>query len=132
VLVSGQRAATLCGMNLRPARRAFTLIEILVALILMGVAAAGLVSALTGDRRLRDLAAAQLFAAERARERIESLAALPCSASAGGTSNSAWGSERWNATASKEGQSSWQLADTLSLGRSTAPVILLARVACPE
>src|SRR5476651_692959 len=128
-MVSGPRGATLCGMNLRRARRAFTIIEILVALILLGVAGAGLVSALTGDRRLRDLAAAQLFAADRARERLESLAALPCAAAASGTSASPWGSERWSAIAT---QNSWQLTDTLSLARVAAPLIVLARVACPE
>ena len=49
-------------------RRAFTLVELLVALIMVGVGVAGLVSALTGDRRLRDMAAAHAFAADRARE----------------------------------------------------------------
>lgn len=119
---------TLCGMNRRCARRAFTLIEVLVALILMGVASAGLVSALSGDRRLRDLAAAQLFAADRARERLESLAALPCVAAASGVSTSPWGSERWSAAASP---SSWTLTDTLSLARTAAPLVIVARVACP-
>jgi prepilin-type N-terminal cleavage/methylation domain-containing protein len=129
VMVSGQHGARLCDMNSRRAPRAFTIIEILVALILMGVAAAGLVSALTGDRRLRDLAASQTFAADRTRERLETLAALPCAAAASGTSASAWGSERWNASAS---QSSWQLTDTLSLVRVGAPLLVLARVGCPE
>ena len=111
------------------ARHAFTLIEVLVALILLGVAAAGLVSALTGDRRLRDLAAAQLFAADRARERLELLAALPCSSVASGASASAWGSERWSASVS---QASWHLTDSLSLVQTAAPVVIVARVACPE
>ena len=125
-MVSGVPVATLCDMN---RRRAFTLIEVLVALILMGVAAAGLVSALTGDRRLRDLAAAHLFAADRARERLESLAVLPCVAAASGASISAWGSERWTAAVS---QSSWELADTLVLAHIAAPLVIRARVACPE
>jgi prepilin-type N-terminal cleavage/methylation domain-containing protein len=129
VMVCGLHGATLCCMKLRETRQAFTIIEILVALILLGVAGAGLVSALTGDRRLRDLAAAQLFAADRARERLESLAALPCAAAASGTSASPWGSERWSAIAT---QNSWQLTDTLSLARVAAPLIVLARVACPE
>lgn len=116
-------------MKLRRARRAFTLVELLVALMLMGVAAAALVSALSGDRRLRDLGAAHLFAADRTRERLESLAALPCGAAASGTSASAWGTERWNATAA---QSSWILTDTLTLTRSKAPLVILARIACPE
>lgn len=130
-MVFRERGATFGGMNLRRARRAFTLIEMLVALMLMAVAAAALVSALTGDRRLRDLAAAQQFAADRARERLESLAALPCAAAASGTSASVWGSERWSATAV---QSSWNLTDTLRLAGSASekPLVVLARVACPE
>src|SRR5579871_2262514 len=119
-MVSGARHATFVGMKLHRGRRAFTLIELLVALILMGVAAAALVSALTGDRRLRDLASAQLFVADRARERLESLAGLPCAAAVSGTGTSAWGSERWSATAT---QSSWSLTDSLILARSAAPVV---------
>jgi prepilin-type N-terminal cleavage/methylation domain-containing protein len=119
---------TLCGMDHRRARRAFTLVEVLVALMLMGIASAGLASALTNDRRLRDLAAAQLFAADRARARLESLAALPCAASASGASASTWGSERWSAAGSP---SSWTLTDTLVLARTAAPLVFVARVACP-
>jgi prepilin-type N-terminal cleavage/methylation domain-containing protein len=109
-------------------RRAFTLIEVLVALIIMGVGAAGLAGALAGDLRLRDLAAANALAAGVARDRLELLAALPCSADASGTSESAWGSERWRASASP---SSWSLTDTLRLRRTAAPVVIRARVACP-
>jgi len=113
----------------RCARRAFTIIELLVALVLMGVAAAGLAGALTGDRRLRDLAAAQAFAADRARERLELLAALPCSSEASGTSASVWGLERWRASSS---QVAWSLTDSLLLRRSAAPLVIEARVACPD
>lgn len=110
-------------------RRAFTLIEVLVALTLLGVASAGLVTALTGDRRLRDMSAAQLFAAGRARDRIESLALLPCAPDASGTSASEWGSERWHASSSVSG---WSLTDSLVLARSAVPLVIQARVACPE
>jgi prepilin-type N-terminal cleavage/methylation domain-containing protein len=116
-------------MNRRRARRAFTLIELLVALVIMCVAAAGLAGALTGDRRLRDSAAANAFAAGRARERIELLAALPCSPEASGASSSAWGSERWRAWSSS---STWHLTDSLVLRRSAAPVVIEAHVACPD
>jgi prepilin-type N-terminal cleavage/methylation domain-containing protein len=113
----------------RCARRAFTIIELLVALVLMGVAAAGLAGALTGDRRLRDLAAAQAFAADRTRERLELLAALPCSSEASGTSSSVWGLERWRASSS---QVAWSLTDSLLLRRSAAPLVIEARIACPD
>jgi prepilin-type N-terminal cleavage/methylation domain-containing protein len=110
-------------------RRAFTLIEVLVALILLGVASAGLVTALTGDRRIRDMSAAQIFAADRARDRIETLALLPCAADASGTSASAWGSERWHASLSQAG---WNLTDSLVLIRSSVPLVIQARVGCPD
>jgi prepilin-type N-terminal cleavage/methylation domain-containing protein len=110
-------------------RRGFTLIEVLVALILLGVASAGLVTSLTGDRKIRDMSAAQLFAAGRARDRIETLALLACAADASGTSVSAWGSERWHASASP---TAWSLTDSLVLTRSTVPLVIQARVACPD
>jgi prepilin-type N-terminal cleavage/methylation domain-containing protein len=123
------RARTLRGMNPRRARRAFTLIEILVALMMMGVAAAGLVSALTGDHRLRDMAAVRTFAADRARERLELLAALPCAGDTSGTTVSAFGAERWRASVSP---SAWLLTDSV-VPRSPAHVLVIeARVACPD
>ena len=125
------------GMNrsrARPARhafhqrRAFTLVELLVALVMMGIAAAGLAGALTGDRRLRDMAAAYSFAAGRVRDRLELLAALPCLADASGASASAWGSERWRASPSRF---AWHLTDSLVLRRLVEPLVVEARVACP-
>ncbi len=97
--------------------------------MLMGVAAAGLVRALTGDRKLRDLAASHAFAAAQTRERLEWLAALPCAAQASGSASSAWGAERWHATASAL---AWNLTDTLLLRTSAAPVVILARISCPD
>jgi prepilin-type N-terminal cleavage/methylation domain-containing protein len=127
------RARTLRGMNPRRARRAFTLIEILVALMMMGVAAAGLVSALTGDHRLRDMAAVRTFAADRARERLELLAALPCAGDTSGTTISALGAERWRASVSRSvSRSAWLLTDSV-VPRSPAHVLVFeARVACPD
>ena len=110
-------------------RRAFTIVELLVALVMMGIAAAALVSALTGDRRLRDLAAAHAFAADRARERLEWLAALPCAADVAGRSASAWGVESWRASPEAL---AWRLTDSLVLRRWEAPLVVEARVACPD
>jgi prepilin-type N-terminal cleavage/methylation domain-containing protein len=115
-------------MQLR-ARQAFTLVELLVALIVLGVAAGGLVRALTGDRRLRDVAASHNFAADRIRDRLEQLAALPCSAGASGTESSAWGMERWWASPARF---SWLVTDTVVLRESSSPIVLEARVPCPE
>ena len=108
-------------------RRAFTLVELLVALIMVGVGVAGLVSALTGDRRLRDMAAAHAFAADRARERVELLAGLPCAADTSGTAVSGWATEYWRASAS---QSQWSLTDSVVFAQSTVPLVMRASVAC--
>jgi prepilin-type N-terminal cleavage/methylation domain-containing protein len=116
-------------MNRSCARRAFTIVEFLVALILVGIAATMLTSALIGDRRLRDLAAANSFAADRARERLEWLAATPCAAEASGQTVSAAGAETWHASGDAF---EWHLTDSLVLHRSAARVIIEARVACPE
>jgi prepilin-type N-terminal cleavage/methylation domain-containing protein len=116
-------------MNHSRARRAFTIVELLVALILAGAAAAALTSGLMGDRVLRELAAANSFAADRARERLEWLAATPCASEASGRSASAVGAETWHASADTF---EWYLTDSLLLRRSAAPVIIEARVACPE
>lgn len=116
-------------MNRLRARHAITLVELMVALIILGVAAAGLVRALTGDRRLRDLAAANAFAADRMRERLEQLAGLPCSPDASGTYASVWGTERWRASSSRF---SWHLTDSLELRGSRVPLLLEARVPCPD
>jgi prepilin-type N-terminal cleavage/methylation domain-containing protein len=110
-------------------RRAFTLVEVLVALMMLGVAAAGLVSALAGDHRLRDMAAAHTFAADRARERLELLAALPCAGDLSGTSVSAQGAERWRASVSP---SAWQLTDSLVPRTPGHALVIEARVACPD
>ena len=109
-------------------RSGFTIVELLVALIVLGVAAVGLVRALTGDRKLRDLAASQAFAAGQTRERIEWLAGLPCSGAASGSGSFTWGAERWHAVPSAL---SWNLTDTL-LPRANGTVVIRARVACPE
>lgn len=116
-------------MDRRRARRAFTIVELLVALTLMGVAAAGLTASLAGERRLRALAAAHDFAAARVRERLEVLASLPCAAEASGSELSARGAERWHAWAS---QSAWQLTDSIELGRPSSRLLIEARVPCPD
>lgn len=128
-MLSAWLEGTLRGMNRFRARHAFTLVELLVALVMLGEATVGLVSALTGDRRLRDLAASHTFAAERVRERLEQLAALPCSPAAGGTIATEWGTEHWRASSSRF---SWHVTDSLEFRGSAAPIVLEARVACPE
>jgi prepilin-type N-terminal cleavage/methylation domain-containing protein len=110
-------------------RQAFTLVELLVALLMIGLAAAGLVRALTGDRRLRELASSHTFAADRMRDRLEQLAALPCSSLASGTEPSVWGTERWRASPSRY---SWLVTDSIAIRGSAVPIVFEARVPCPD
>src|SRR5579862_1686996 len=107
-------------------RAAFSLVEVLVAVTLLAVGSAGLALALTGDRRLRDLADEDSRAAVAARARIESLVAHACGADTAGRSVARWGTESWSAKASG---GSWHLLDSLLLLRSAAPLVISARVA---
>ena len=110
-------------------RAAFSLVELLVALTLLGVGAAGLALALAGDRRLRDLADSDARAADRLRARIELLVARPCGIDTAGTSTEPWGAESWRAIAVR---GAWHLTDSLVPRRSNAPLVIEARVACPD
>lgn len=109
-------------------RHAFTLIEVLVALGLMGVAAGALAAAMAGDHRLRERAAEQGFAATAARARLEMLAISPCSGDASGVTASARGVERWQARAAG---AVWRLTDSIIPRSPAAPVVIEARVTCP-
>ena len=108
-------------------RRAFTLVEVLVALVLMGAGAAALVTAVTGDHRLRERSAQNSFAAAAARARLEVLATLPCSGDLSGAVSSARGVEHWHATASAP---VWRFTDSVTLQQAPVPIVIAARVAC--
>lgn len=109
-------------------RLAFTLVEVLVALMLLGAAAGALVTALVGDHRLRERAAANTFAASVARARLEMLAASPCSGDVSGVTTSVRGTEHWWARASRP---LWRLTDSILPPVPARPVVIEARVACP-
>jgi prepilin-type N-terminal cleavage/methylation domain-containing protein len=114
--------------TLRP-RPAFTLAEIVVALVLLGVGAAGLAGGIIGHGRLSDLASQHAFAAERVRAHLELLAARRCTADTADTAVERWGVEAWRAVA---GTGAWTLTDSLALRRVAHPLVIEARVACPE
>lgn len=116
-------------LSAMPTRRnAFSLVEVLVALTLVSVAAAGLAVVLSGDRRLRDFAAAHDEVARRARERLEWLAIRPCLADTGGVSAGRWGSEQWRATVAAN---RWTLVDSVLPLRVTRAIGIHATIACP-
>jgi prepilin-type N-terminal cleavage/methylation domain-containing protein len=110
-------------------RPAFSLVEVLIALVLLGVGAAGLASAQLGDQRLRAMAATHATLASRARDRWSALALLPCGADTAGTARGSWGRERWSATVA-DGR--WLLVDSLRGPDDRTPILFSARVACPR
>ena len=79
-------------------RAAFTLVEIIVALTLLAVGAAGLASALTVDKQLRDTAQVRTRMAAQLRLRLGAIAAMRCASDTSGVARESWGDERWRAT----------------------------------
>jgi type II secretory pathway pseudopilin PulG len=110
-------------------RRALSLVEVVVALAVLGVSMAALALALAGDHRLRSLAAANAGAARNARARLELLATRACPGDTAGAQTEPWGAEVWRAVVNGR---TWRLTDSLMLRRSTAPLVIEARVACIE
>jgi hypothetical protein len=70
-----------------------------------------------------------VLAAERLRARIELLARRRCGADTGGHALEPWGSDAWSAAVDS---ASWRLTDSLVLRRAAQPVVVEARVACPD
>ena len=109
-------------------RRGFTLVELLVALVLLGVGAAALATALASEQRLRAMADVEAGVAIVARERLETLAVRRCDAGYAGRRAERWGEERWTAT---PGAGAWTLVDTLAPRGARPPVLITTRVSCP-
>jgi prepilin-type N-terminal cleavage/methylation domain-containing protein len=119
-----------CGtlFAMTAARSGFTLVELIVALVLLGVGGATLATALVGERRLRELAAVESGIALAAGERLAWLAVRRCDAGLGGRRVERWGEERW-AASPRDG--AWSLGDTLAPNGARVPVLIVTRVACP-
>ena len=111
-------------------RSAFSLVEVLVALALLGVAAAGLAAAVTAERRLRAIALQRSSAASAVRDRLEALAARPCArGDTAGVRALATGTEHWRALATS---GAWLVVDSVSSSGSGPGIRVEARVACPD
>jgi prepilin-type N-terminal cleavage/methylation domain-containing protein len=108
-------------------RRAFTLVEVLVALVLLALAVAALGTTLTADRRLRTEALVYDAAALRLRERIEVLAARCAGADTSGWIAGAWGAERWRAVASA---GAWSLSDSVLTADGRVTLAVDAAIVC--
>lgn len=109
-------------------RHAFTLVELLIALALLGVGVTALASALLSDVRLRDLATSESGAAAHLRDRIEQLAVLPCMRDTAAADVAHWGIARWRASPQS---GAWYLIDSMVPRRVRIPLVVEARVICP-
>ncbi len=113
-------------------RSAFTLVEIIIALTLLAVGAAGLGTALMADRRLRDAAAVRAAMAAQSRSRLATLAATRCDNDLGGIARTTWGSERWSAGRSP---GRWSVSDSLVPTRTLPGLqstVIETEVTCPR
>lgn len=115
-------------MNMR-ARRGATLIELLVALLLLDIALLGLASMSAVAARRIGEAGRRSRAAIAARNRLERLAAMPCASMAGGSASLETGIEEvWSVTALR---GAVELTDSIDLhGRSREQVTVRIRVTC--
>jgi prepilin-type N-terminal cleavage/methylation domain-containing protein len=120
---------TVRGMPAVHPRRAFTLVELLIALALLGVGVTALASALLSDVRLRDLAVGESGAAAHLRDRMEQLAVLPCVRDTAAADVARWGIARWRASPHS---GAWYLIDSIAPRRVHTPIVVEARVICPS
>jgi len=117
------------GMPAIHPRSAFTLVELLIALALMGVGVTALASALLSDIRIRDLATGESGAAAQLRDRMERLAVTPCVRDTAAADVASWGTARWRAS-SHNGV--WYFLDSVTPRRVHSALVIEARVTCPD
>ena len=110
-------------------RTAFTLVEVLIALALLGVGVTALASALLSDVRLRDLATGESGAAAHLRDRLERLAVMPCIRDTAAADVAKWGTARWRASSHN---GAWYLIDSVTPRRVHTAFVVEARVTCPD
>jgi prepilin-type N-terminal cleavage/methylation domain-containing protein len=109
----------------------FTLVEIIVALTLLAVGAAGFATALTADKRFRDSARARTLMSAQLRERLATIAATRCDADVTGAVGGWWGDEHWTAT---RNGGRWRVVDSLIPSRPLLAVramSLQVEITCP-
>lgn len=110
-------------------RTGFTLVEVLVALLLLAVSAGALAAGIAADRRLRVVAAQRDAAADRVWHRLEQLSSQCGSADSSAIERGAWGSEEWRAV---RGVSRWSLSDTVRTASGRSVTGATADIACRE
>lgn len=110
------------------AHRAFSLVELLTALVLLAVGLAAFVRAAGAIARLESDARLRRVVAQAVRARLDSLAGQPCGAARSGTAEREGVHERWTASPD-DGR--LQLADSVTVpARPALARVLAVRLAC--
>lgn len=111
-------------------RRAFTLVELLVAVLLIDVALLALVAGSVVVVRRQNALRARLAAAQAASNRLQTLRAMPCAAGDGRIAGERGIVETWHSATVADGRR--QLRDSVAYadGRDSASVVLATSTSC--
>ena len=112
------------------ARRAFTLVEVIVAVVLIDVGFLALLAATAVLMRADTDARARLDATRAADARLGRLGAMTCDSSAPGTASSHARSEYWSATLPPGGVRELRDSVSFSMHGRTSLVVLSTRIPC--
>lgn len=118
--------------NRHPKHDGFTIVEVLVAIVIMVVGVLGLAGTATNVSRLIGGGAQQTLAANIAMSRFEQLRSTACSNMAGGTATKRGMTEHW--TVQSSGVSLYTATDTVRYtaagGRTPSPLVFTSYVKC--
>ena len=109
-----------------PARRGFTLIELMVAIVIMVTGVLGLAGTAAMVSRMVGGAGQQTVAASVASSRFEMLRSVPCSQIVSGTATTRNMNEKWNATQDPTNGSLWVVTDTITYNAAGGRTPVLA------
>ena len=116
----------------RPKNRGFTVVEVLVAIVIMALGVLGLAGTATSVSRLIGGGAEQTIAANYAMSRFEQLRSTTCANLAAGTATKRGMTEHWTVTAS--GASLYTATDTVTYkaagGRRPSPLVFTSYIKC--
>jgi len=110
--------------------RGSTLVEVLVAIVLIEIGLLALTASSGVVIRELALARARVSALELARNRVETLASTPCTTSAGSSSPSTGFTEAWSATLIPVATRDIRDSVTFTVRRVTRAVVLHTRTLC--
>jgi prepilin-type N-terminal cleavage/methylation domain-containing protein len=119
-------------INRRSENSGFTIVEVLVAIVIMAVGVLGLAGTATSVSRLIGGGAQQTIAANVAMSRFEQLRSVACASIASGTATTRGMTEHWHVQSS--GTRLFTAIDTVTYkaagGRTPAPLVFTSFVKC--